>query len=123
MKVLQSAPLVSGHIDRPLRMLVVDDSATLWVKSRRILKTQPLIQLVGTLPRGEEARLVAEVLRPDLVLTNLSQPLVDGLHPRQPGPAQPDGMRSYGESGGEDFKPASAPRIVFCTAGLKRFPK
>src|SRR6266581_2833773 len=35
------------------------------------------------------------------------------------------GISSAAQSdlGGDDFKPASAPKMVFCTAGLKRLPK
>jgi len=30
---------------------------------------------------------------------------------------------AHSDSGGDDFKPASAPKMDFCTTGLKRFPK
>jgi len=39
--------------------------------------------------------------------------------------ARPDYRVSVGEPrfGGENFKPSSAPKMLFCTAGLERFPK
>ena len=65
--------------DRPIRVLVADDSATALACICRYLESEGLFEIVGTAPDG--LRLVQKTgrLRPDLVLTDLSMPLFNGL--------------------------------------------
>ena len=65
--------------DRPIRVLVADDSATALACICHYLEFEGLFEIVGTASDG--LRLVQKVgrLRPDLVLTDLSMPLLNGL--------------------------------------------
>ena len=66
-------------IPRPLRTLLVDDSALLLTCLRRVLDTHALFQVVGTAANGSEALHKANSLAPDLVLMDLHMPGMDGL--------------------------------------------
>ena len=80
MKAIRNLPVVRDRMGSPFRTLVVDDSAFLLERLCRLLDTQPMIELIGTARQGLEALYLAEVLQPDLVLMDLSVPLVDGVH-------------------------------------------
>lgn len=65
--------------DRPIRVLVADDSATALACICRYLESEGLFEIVGTAPDGLRLVQRAGRLRPDLVLTDLSMPLLNGL--------------------------------------------
>lgn len=79
-------------LHRPLRALVVDDSAYNRRTIADLLKTLPDLEVVGKASDGDEAlRMVAE-LRPDVITLDLEMPRMDGftflrlLMARQPTP-------------------------------------
>ena len=65
--------------DRPIRVLVADDSATALACICRYLEFEGQFEVVGTAPDGLRLVQKAGRLRPDLVLTDLSMPLLNGL--------------------------------------------
>ena len=65
--------------DRPIRVLVADDSATALACICRYLELEGLFEIVGTAPDGLRLVQKAGRLRPDLVLTDISMPLLNGL--------------------------------------------
>lgn len=65
--------------DRPIRVLVADDSATALACICRYLEYEGLFEIVGTASDGLRLVQKAGRLRPDLVLTDLSMPLLNGL--------------------------------------------
>jgi DNA-binding NarL/FixJ family response regulator len=65
--------------DRPIRVLVADDSATALACICRYLEFEGLFEIVGTASDGLRLVQKAGRLRPDLVLTDLSMPLLNGL--------------------------------------------
>ena len=65
--------------DRPIRVLVADDSATALACICRYLEFEGQFEIVGTASDGLRLVQKAGRLRPDLVLTDLSMPLLNGL--------------------------------------------
>src|SRR5512141_3066391 len=77
---------------RPLRILVVDDSAYNRRNIGDILASAPDIELVGKAGDGEEALRLATTVKPDVITLDLEMPRMDGftflriLMSRQPTP-------------------------------------
>jgi DNA-binding NarL/FixJ family response regulator len=62
-----------------IRVLVCDDHMMVRQGVRMVLQAQPDIELVGEAGRGEEACALAEQLRPDVVIMDLSLPDISGI--------------------------------------------
>lgn len=63
----------------PVRVLVVDDSLFMRVTIKRLLESDPLIQVVGVAQNGKEALQKVKELKPDLVTLDIEMPVMDGL--------------------------------------------
>ncbi len=66
-------------MDRPIRVLVVDDSAYVRKVLKRMLESDPQLTVVGTARDGEEALELVETLRPDVVTLDLMMPRKNGV--------------------------------------------
>lgn len=64
---------------RPIRVLIVDDSAFMRRAVERILSTVPGVTIVGTAPDGVEAVKRALELRPDVITMDVEMPRLDGV--------------------------------------------
>lgn len=64
---------------RPVRVLVVDDSPLVREILKRLLESDPTIQVVGMAADGQEAVELTAQLRPDLVTMDLVMPGMDGM--------------------------------------------
>src|SRR5262249_8176184 len=62
-----------------LRMLLVDDHAPVRKAFREMLQTRPELRVVGEATNGLEAVAQAHVLRPDVILMDISMPHMDGV--------------------------------------------
>jgi len=62
-----------------IRVLLVDDHAVMRAGLRALLASEPGIEVVGEASTGEEAVEVAERLRPDVAVMDLSMPGIGGL--------------------------------------------
>jgi PAS domain S-box-containing protein len=62
-----------------LRILIVDDHATVRSALREILHEQPELSVVGDASNGFEAIARAHALRPDVILMDVAMPLMDGI--------------------------------------------
>src|SRR5947209_5224509 len=62
-----------------IRVLIADDTATLRVLVRRTLEASEDFDVVGEATNGAEAVALAASLRPDLVVLDLSMPVLDGM--------------------------------------------
>ncbi len=63
----------------PIRVLLADDHEVVRQGFGLVLGTQPDIEVVGEASNGREALEVARRLRPDLVLMDVTMPVMDGL--------------------------------------------
>ena len=79
MKQTLTTQFASHNYSRPIRTLVVDDSVMFFANFCAYLEQQPLFRVVGIAVNGKEALHMAESLEPDLVLMDLSMPVMDGL--------------------------------------------
>ena len=64
---------------RPARVLAIDDSPEFLSSLQSFFKTTPDFYLVGTARSGPEALILAQELRPDLVLMDLQMAGMNGL--------------------------------------------
>jgi DNA-binding NarL/FixJ family response regulator len=73
---------VGSHIEtsiRSLRILIADDHPIIRKHVRRILEEQPRFSVCGEAYDGMEAIEEAQRLKPDVVLLNVSMPVLNGL--------------------------------------------
>jgi pilus assembly protein CpaE len=63
----------------PIRVLAVDDSATIREMLSLLIEAQPDMELVGTAASGHEAVRRAAELQPDIVLMDIHMPDLDGI--------------------------------------------
>ena len=64
---------------RPVRVLVVDDSAVARGLIARMLESDGAIKVVGSAANGKHALQVMPELSPDLVVLDIHMPVMDGL--------------------------------------------
>jgi NarL family two-component system response regulator LiaR len=62
-----------------IRVLIADDHAIVRDGIQSLLKTEPLIRVVGEAKTGQEAVLETEKLEPDVVIMDLVMPEMDGV--------------------------------------------
>ncbi len=60
-------------------VLIADDQALVRVGLRKILESEPELEVVGEAGDGEDAIAAARRLRPDLVLMDIRMPVLDGI--------------------------------------------
>lgn len=64
---------------KPLRILLVDDSASFLESAIAFLSRDSRLSIAGTAKNGRDGLSMAELLAPDLVLMDLAMPEMDGL--------------------------------------------
>ena len=64
---------------KPVRVLIVDDSALMRRLLTDLLRSAPEIEVIGTARDGREAVLEARRLRPDVITLDVEMPEVSGL--------------------------------------------
>lgn len=66
-------------MDMPNRILVVDDHAAVRRAVRHVLDSHPEFEVCGEAQNGRVAIEMAERLKPDLIVLDLSMPVMNGL--------------------------------------------
>ena len=64
---------------KPIRVLLADDHTILRAGLRVLLGNMPALEIVGEASSGEEALVLIETLRPDVLLCDISMPGLSGL--------------------------------------------
>jgi two-component system nitrate/nitrite response regulator NarL len=64
---------------RKKRVLIVDDSAAVRTFVRHLFEVEPEFEITGQAENGQEALEKAKRLKPDLVILDLSMPVMNGL--------------------------------------------
>lgn len=67
----------------PLRLLIADDNATTRQLLRALLETRDGWQVCGEATNGVDVVAKSAELKPDLVILDLTMPLMDGMHAAQ----------------------------------------
>jgi DNA-binding NarL/FixJ family response regulator len=73
------APDMVGRMTRPIRILTADDHHLIRAGVSSFLATEPGLEVVAEATNGEEALEKYREVRPDLVLMDLSMPVMGGL--------------------------------------------
>jgi two-component system chemotaxis response regulator CheB len=68
-----------AHLNSPVRVLIVDDSAVIRQLLSTLLSADPEIEVVGTAPDPHVARERIKVLNPDVITLDVEMPHMDGL--------------------------------------------
>lgn len=69
----------AGNNGKPIRVLIVDDSAYMRFTLSRALSTAPGLEVVGAARDGQEALELIPQLQPDVVTLDMEMPRLDGL--------------------------------------------
>jgi two-component system chemotaxis response regulator CheB len=67
------------HVNRIVKVLVVDDSAYVRKMVTQMLSRSPFVEVVGTARDGRDALAMAEDLDPDVITCDLNMPEMDGV--------------------------------------------
>ncbi|HYZ48667.1 MAG TPA: response regulator, partial [Sphingomonas sp.] len=70
---------MSSDQNSPVRTLIVDDEPLAIERLQVLCAREPLVDLVGTASDGQAALRMAEALRPELLLLDISMPELDGM--------------------------------------------
>jgi two-component system NarL family response regulator len=65
--------------DKTIRILVAEDDALLRRTLLELIRLEPDLRVVGDVPDGEQAIAQAAILKPDVVLTDIEMPRVNGI--------------------------------------------
>jgi DNA-binding NarL/FixJ family response regulator len=66
-------------MEHPVRILIVDDHEAVRKGVRAILRSQPNLEVCGEAINGTEAIAKAEELKPDLIILDITMPVLDGF--------------------------------------------
>lgn len=70
---------MTQSIDKPIRVLLVDDHAVVRKGLRALLEHESRVEVIGEAEDGEQALQATERLRPDVILMDLEMPVVGGI--------------------------------------------
>src|SRR5690349_6566924 len=67
----------------PIRVLVIDDHAVVRAGIRMLLESAADLEVIGEGQNGQEALALARNLKPDVIVMDVSMPLMDGVEATQ----------------------------------------
>jgi DNA-binding NarL/FixJ family response regulator len=70
-------------LNKKVRILIVDDSASFRKAMQALLEIQPDLEVVGTAPNGRTAMVRIDQLQPDLILLDAQMPGMTGVEVAQ----------------------------------------
>jgi two-component system, NarL family, nitrate/nitrite response regulator NarL len=76
---METAAVAITNLERSIRVLIVDDEPPFTEMVQALLEVEQGIEVVGTAPDGEQAVKLALELVPDLIIMDISMPVMNGL--------------------------------------------
>jgi DNA-binding NarL/FixJ family response regulator len=76
---LKTAAVALPNLERSIRVLIVDDEAPFTEMVRALLEVEQGIEVVGAAADGKQAVKLALQLAPDVIVMDISMPVMDGL--------------------------------------------
>ena len=74
-----AASSIAGPSQKPIRLLIVDDSRLIRAAVRRLFETDGQVQVVGEAANGREALDLLPSLKPDVITLDINMPVMDGF--------------------------------------------
>jgi two-component system chemotaxis response regulator CheB len=74
-----TASAIAGPTQKPVRLLIVDDSRLIRTAVRRLFESDGQVQVVGEAANGREALDLLPDLKPDVITLDINMPVMDGL--------------------------------------------
>jgi DNA-binding NarL/FixJ family response regulator len=108
-KSLESSDLEPAKVKRK-RVLLVDDHKAIRDGLKRLMQGQANIEVVGEAADGREALELARLLRPDVIIMDISMPVMNGIDATRRIKAEISGIRVIGLSMFEDEQAGSTMR-------------
>jgi DNA-binding NarL/FixJ family response regulator len=94
----------------PIRIVVADDDPLFARMVRTFVSARPDFEVVGIATNGREAVELAEELAPDVILMDVTMPVVDGIEAAEMMRDQPDPPTVVFVTGGDEASDARAYR-------------
>ena len=76
---MKTAELAANNLERSIHVLIVDDELPFTEMVQALLEVEPGIEVVGTAPDGKQAVALALELAPDVIVMDISMPVMNGL--------------------------------------------
>jgi len=76
---VKTVALAFPNLERSIRVLIVDDEAPFTEMVRALLEVEHGIEVVGAAADGKQAVKLALQLAPDVIVMDISMPVMDGL--------------------------------------------
>jgi DNA-binding NarL/FixJ family response regulator len=76
---MKTAAVALPNLERSIRVLIVDDEAPFTEMVRALLEVEQGIEVVGAAADGKQAVKLALQLAPDVIVMDISMPVMDGL--------------------------------------------
>jgi two-component system, NarL family, nitrate/nitrite response regulator NarL len=76
---MKTAELAANNLERSIHVLIVDDELPFTEMVQALLEVEPGIEVVGTAPDGKQAVALAHELAPDVIVMDISMPVMNGL--------------------------------------------
>jgi DNA-binding NarL/FixJ family response regulator len=76
---METAAVALTNLERSIRVLIVDDEPPFTEMVQALLEVEPGIEVVGTAPDGKQAVALALELAPDVIVMDISMPVMNGL--------------------------------------------
>ncbi len=79
LRVSDVASSIAGPSQKPIRLLIVDDSGLIRTAVRRLFETDGQLQVVGEAANGREVLDLLPRLKPDVIMLDINMPEMNGL--------------------------------------------
>jgi two-component system nitrate/nitrite response regulator NarL len=76
---MKTAEVAANNLERSIHVLIVDDELPFTEMVQALLEVEPGIEVVGTAPDGKQAVALALELAPDVIVMDISMPVMNGL--------------------------------------------